>query len=490
MTAADVIVIGSGPSGAIAAAELVQRGLDVVLLDAGRGAPTGCLVRVKGHTVFRIVAGAPETHRHVAVGDPTAEWQSSRTLGGLSNYWTAAVPRFHPADFTDGVAIHERYRWPVEYSDLEESYARVERLMEVTGAGEQRGLPSNVRTYTCVQPDEWMSLAERVQQVGLSLGVMPMAVGAPSFAAARTTGWNSFHCMVKPLLGAPNFRLVQGAEVVRLTWSGSEGRVTAVEYADRTAGGPLKSVHCRAVVLAAGTLDSTRILLQSRSSDFPAGLGNTDGLLGRFLTDHPRQWWPAKLARPLPVLAHPMYMTREPHGTGTPLLASSLTIGAARGPSRVLAWYGGKTSTFGVQVFGTMRPEEDHTVELPPRKDDLDDLAGPLRVRIRYDGPTLANMDHARRRFEELFAAAGIRAEPVGPFHDLVPGSSVHYAGTVRMHADRRYGALDGYNRIHDAPNVVVTDMSCFTTNPEKNPTLTAMALSSRAAVRLAESLR
>jgi choline dehydrogenase-like flavoprotein len=319
---------------------------------------------------------------------------------------------------------------------------------------------------------------------------MPMAVGAPSFVAARTTGWNSFHCLVKPLLGASNFTLVRGAEVVRLTWSGSEGRVTEVEYADRNESGALKRVSCRAVVLAAGTLDSTRILLQSRSSDFPNGLGNTEGLLGRFLHDHPRQWWPVKLARPLSILAHPMYIAREPHGTGSPLLATSLTIGAARGPSRVRSWYGGSTRSFGVQVFGTMVPQEDHTISLPEHTTDAERLNAPLRINIQYDTPTLDNVAHARRRFTELFGVAGIRAEPIGPFHDLVPGSSVHYAGTVRMHADRKFGVLDGYNRVHDATNVFVTDMSCFTTNPEKNPTLTAMALSCRAAVKLAETLR
>lgn len=490
VSSADVVVVGSGPSGAIAAIELVEKGLNVVLLDAGLHVASGCLVRVKGHTVFRIVRGAPETDRHVAVGDPTAEWHSSRTQGGLSNYWTAAVPRFHPADFTEGVAVHERYRWPLEYHDLESAYARVERLMKVTGFGELRGLPSNVRTYTRVQPKDWTSLAEEVQQAGLSLGVMPMAVGAPTFVAARTTGWNSFHSMVKPLLDAPNFTLVRGAEVVRLHWSGHEGRVVAVEYADRADGRALKTVQCRAVVLAAGTVDSTRILLQSRSPDFPNGLGNTDGLVGRFLCDHPREWWPVEMARPLSILAHPMYVARAPHGAGAPLFASSLTIGAARGPSRVRSWYGGSTTRFGVQVFGTMVPQAEHTIELPEQTDGADSLTAPVRINIRYDAPTLENMLCARRRFEELFAIAGIRATPIGPFHDLVPGSSVHYAGTVRMHTDKRYGVLDGYNRIHDAPNVIVTDMSCFTTNPEKNPTLTAMALSSRAALKLAESLR
>jgi choline dehydrogenase-like flavoprotein len=63
----------------------------------------------------------------------------------------------------------------------------------------------------------------------------------------------------------------------------------------------------------------------------------------------------------------------------------------------------------------------------------------------------------------------------------------VHYAGSVRMHDDPRYGVLDRWNRMHDVPNVVVCDMSCFTTGPEKNPTPTAMALAIRAADRLAD---
>ena len=69
------------------------------------------------------------------------------------------------------------------------------------------------------------------------------------------------------------------------------------------------------------------------------------------------------------------------------------------------------------------------------------------------------------------------------------PGGSVNYAGSVRMHADPGFGALDAWNRLHDVPNVAVVDMACVTTNPEKNPTLTAMALAARAVNRLADDL-
>jgi choline dehydrogenase-like flavoprotein len=65
----------------------------------------------------------------------------------------------------------------------------------------------------------------------------------------------------------------------------------------------------------------------------------------------------------------------------------------------------------------------------------------------------------------------------------------VHLGGTVRMHRSREHGALDPWNRLWDVPNVVVADSSCFPTGPEKNPTLTAMALAARAADRLAQDL-
>jgi choline dehydrogenase-like flavoprotein len=72
----------------------------------------------------------------------------------------------------------------------------------------------------------------------------------------------------------------------------------------------------------------------------------------------------------------------------------------------------------------------------------------------------------------------------------LTPGRAVHYGGTARMHRRRDHGVLDEWNRPFDIPNLVVSDSSCFTTNTEKNPTLTLMALSARAARRLAHDLK
>src|SRR5262249_30596128 len=109
-----VVVIGSGPCGSIAAARLIERGAEVTLLDAGLEAPRGALVRAAGtRRLRRRDERALESNRHDDDATDHIDWISSRSLGGLSNYWTAAVPRFAPEDFTEGARLDERYRWPV-----------------------------------------------------------------------------------------------------------------------------------------------------------------------------------------------------------------------------------------------------------------------------------------------------------------------------------------------------------------------------------------
>jgi choline dehydrogenase-like flavoprotein len=142
-----------------------------------------------------------------------------------------------------------------------------------------------------------------------------------------------------------------------------------------------------------------------------------------------------------------------------------------------------------VQVLGTMVPSEDFTVRLLDGRTGDDPTRDAIEVFIRYDDKVQNNMVRARDRFADIFAEAGLRATPQGPFHNVWPGSSYHYGGTIRMHADKTFGVLDEWNRVYDSPNVIVCDASCFPTGPEKNPTPTSMAISARAAHRLAADL-
>jgi choline dehydrogenase-like flavoprotein len=344
------------------------------------------------------------------------------------------------------------------------------------------GVPSGRAAYRHRLPTDWRDAAARAQEHGDGMGALPMARGRPSMLVRRGTEFASYHCMVEPLEGSSSFRLVTGAYVTRLVWS-SSGRVTSVEYVDRRTGAR-HDVPTRAVVLAAGAIDSTVILLRSTSGDFPRGLGNTAGLVGAYLHDHPREWWPLTARTPMTALAHPVYIARTDHAASEPLMATSLTIGMTESlPDRLRTFYGGRSTKFGVQVLGTMLPTPDVGVVLGSWEGSRP------AIHLRYDDAAVQNLVAARERVHDVMSSAGVPITLPGPFHELSPGSSVHYAGSVRMHASPEHGVLDSWNRMHDAPNVAVVDASCFPTSPEKNPTLTAMALAARAADRLAADL-
>ena len=314
-----------------------------------------------------------------------------------------------------------------------------------------------------------------------------MVKGRPWMGALRPTAFTSYHQLIKPLLREPHFRLIRGATAVGINAS-SSGEEASVDYITGDTH-ERRVIRSRAVVVAAGTIDSTRLLLRSRSDDFPHGLGNSHGILGRYLHDHPKQWWLARLGRPMPVLTHPLYVGRQPVGVEAPLMASSLTLGLEGSLTRIKGWTGGRSDVIGVQVFGTMVPSEDSAVRFADDRPGEDGAGAVVDVAIRYDEQALQNMERARDRLAATFTAGGLDVQPMGPFHEIRPGSSFHYGGTIRMHADRRFGVLDAWNRVYDASNVIVSDASCFTTGPEKNPTLTAMAISARAAHRLASDL-
>ncbi len=466
---------------------LVERGVDVVLLDAGARQPRGLVVRAAGNTLYRKMdTSLYSDDRQADDSDPAVAWYSSLSLGGLSNYWTSAVPRFAPEDLVEGARIDETFRWPITYDDLVPWYEVAERLLTITAGAAIPGVPSNVARYHHELPPDWQRIAASALARNQSVGAIPMAKGRPWMIARRGTEFSSYDCVVRPLEQSQRLRVVRGAHVSKLLWSPTAGRVDRVRYVD--ASGTDVDLRCRAVVLAAGTIDSTVIVLRSTSATFPQGVGNSHGVVGRYLHDHPREWWSANTNRSLSAPSHPVYVARQPYDDSSPLLATSLTIGLAAPADRLRTYYRGKTSRFGVQVFGTMIP----TPEIGVSVADLDE-PDPRRVRptirLHYDDDAVRNLESGRERFRDVMATAGVDVSIPGPFHELQPGSSVHFGGSLRMHADPRCGVLDAWNRMYDAPNVVVADMSCFTTGPEKNPTLTAMAIALRAADRLADDL-
>lgn len=484
-----VVVIGSGPAGAMAAHELVRLGVPVTMLESGDRFQGGLLVRLSGRNLYRRVPPMEHGRYHIASGDPKTDWYVNLAPGGLSNQWTGAVPRFAPEDFTEGERLHERYRWPVTYQELAPYYERAERLLDITAdPGEVPCLPAGYAAYHHRLPEDWQVVARVAMKYGQGLTTLPLADGPPNLIVGRGTAFNSFTNIVRRLMGTSHFRLLTGAHALRLEWDGARKRVTAVVY-HRRADGSQHRMEAAAFVVACGPLFSTKLLFDSACSDFPEGLGNTEGLLGRFLHDHPREWWAFDMDRPIALLAPSAYLTRLPHATSEPLLATSWTLGVVSLRDKIWSRFGGRSRTVGVQVFGTMIPSEEHYVRPADQKKDAFGLPL-LEICIRYEEKVIQNMLRARQHLMCLMEEAGYHSQIRDVEPQLFPGTSVHYAGTVRMHQSRRYGVLDSWNRLFDVPNVLVCDASCFTTGCEKNPTLTAMALAARAAERLAGDLK
>ncbi|MCB8942338.1 MAG: GMC family oxidoreductase [Ardenticatenaceae bacterium] len=485
-----VIVIGSGPSGAIAAHELLQKGIPVTMLESGQSHPEGLLVRIKGRNVYRRKPNRmKEGDRHIAAGDAQTKWFYNLSPGGLSNDWTGAVPRFAPEDFYEGERLHECYRWPLDYEDLVPYYEKAEQLLDVTATPKAvPNLPVGKHKWSHFLPKDWKGVANYVEKRGQGLTVLPLADGPPWMVVKRGTAFNSYTNVIQPLLKNSNFQFISNAHALQLEWSGQKKKVDAVIYYDRKTSSR-KRLKASAFVIACGALNSTKLLFDSSCADFPQGLGNSAGILGRYLHDHPKEWWVMDLETPMSPLVPSGYLTRKPYNESAPLLASSWTIGRVSLKDKLFTFIGRKSKAIGVQVFGTMIPVEKYYAK--PEANKMDEFGLPLlELKIQFDDDAIKNMKSAREHWQSLLDGAGVKGTIRDVVPQLYPGLSVHYGGTARMHKNPKYGVLDAWNRLHDVPNVTVCDASSFTTGCEKNPTLTAMALSARAMDKLAEDLK
>ena len=325
-------------------------------------------MRAAGHTIVRRKGWAEYFQgRQDPASDPDVEWYSSLSLGGLSNYWTAAVPRFAPEDFTDGARLDERYRWPLTYDELVPYYEDVERMLGITdGVSEILHVPTNCARHVERLPEDWAAVVRRAAAAGNGIGALPMAKGTPWMVAAPRHRVLQLPLLVRAAAGLPALPTPGRSSRHAPALVGRRRRPTAVEYVDRRPGGLDRAAGAsRRGRRRRDRLDGDPAALDV--ARLPDGLGNTDGLVGRYLHDHPREWWTAQPDRPMTSLDPPGLRRPRDYDVGgaaaRQLADPRPDVGEQIGSSRCTA---DEWRQFGVQVFGTMVPTPD--VGVAPRR--------------------------------------------------------------------------------------------------------------------------
>jgi choline dehydrogenase-like flavoprotein len=469
---------------------LSRAGAEVLVLEAGpERSALGLTVRVRGFTVLKYRRPLRQSADLAASADPKVLLFEELAPGGLSNHWSCAVPRFSDEDFADARRAGEAWEWPISYADLAPWYDRVEPLLHIAGgsAGHAQLPAARVRDARDLGED-WNAISAEAGRNGRTVAPMPYAYGAETGVTFSGTVFNSFVRIIRPELRAGRLTMRFEARVERLEWSPDRRRVQAVIVRDARTGSESR-IPCRAVVLAAGAIRTPEILLASTSADYPEGLGNAHGVLGRYLHDHPLAKLvvdvseaisvhpPSYLTRPILDQAPPLYAAACMQWSGMEVLAQSVR---QRRPGR-LPW-------LGFSVFGTMAPTLDNWVAIDPASPGSGGRRR-LKLHIRHPPEAVVALERARDDLAAILKGAGL-APRVRTWHVEPVGESKHYGGTCRMHASPRFGMIDGLGRLHAVRNVAIADSSAFTTGPEKNPVLTAMALAARTAHHLAEDVK
>ncbi|HWA86848.1 MAG TPA: GMC family oxidoreductase, partial [Opitutus sp.] len=321
-----------------------------------------------------------------------------------------------------------------------------------------------------------------------------------------------------PAFATGNLDIVTDA-MVREVLVDDEGRATGVSYIDKTTGEE-RTVHARAVVLAASSAESIRILFNSKSPRFPDGLANSSGRLGRYIMDTVG----SGLGGRLPLLENLPPLNED--GAGGPHLyipwwlygaqkagkldfprGYHLEFGTGHSmPSVHSGWgaaglYGRRFKEdlrrhYGASVYfgsrGEMIPNEDCYCELDPAVKDKFGLPV-LRFHWKWSDYELKQVMHMQHAVAELIEAIGGKPSPINPnpLSILRPGGNVkHEVGGAMMGADPKRSVTNPWCRTWDVKNLYLCDGAPFCSNADKNPTLTIMALAWRTADHVLEEMQ
>jgi choline dehydrogenase-like flavoprotein len=525
----DVCVVGSGPGGGIAAYVLAAAGLKTALVEAGPGLRAGVDYgmhwtareiaerRARGdrRPIPNLWADFRERNHFTPVGDrPDHGWV--KALGGRSLCWAGHSLRFGPLDFRP---------WPLSYEEVAPYYSRAERFMGVYGYRDGLwNLPDGefLKPVPMRCPEAMLKRGvERLKARGRKMEFVaqrkamltePHSSGRPlCHFCGHCTGccvdakYTSANTPIPLAERTGNLTVFPESMMTRLVAGRSGRQVTAIEYVN--AQGKKQSLEARAFVLACGAVETARQLLISK-------LANSSGQVGRNLTSH----FGLTVVGYFPELARRDASTDD----GTNYYHSLLTglywdqpnpkfqgtyqvqCGAGVTPYRVavrdVPGYGASfkrefrernAGHAGMNMQGSLLISPRKFVDLDPARRDRYGLAV-ARVHLHYEGSDVAMAEDMVETCEEIIRAGGgrVHSRPSRIAPDTLVIDSNHWVGTARMGRDPKTSVVNPDGRCHDLENLWIGDASVFPANPEKNPTLTNIALSWRMAERVVAGFR
>jgi choline dehydrogenase-like flavoprotein len=558
----DAVIVGSGATGGWAAKELTTRGLQVAVLEAGRKVDP--LKEYTEHTWpyelrFRGFGQRAEMERtqpiqsrcyacneygrqffvndlenpYTTPPDKPFYWIRSRQVGGRTLPWGRQSYRLSDYDFK--AASRDQYGddWPFSYADLAPYYDRVEEFIGISGAYEKlpqlpdgKFLPP--MALTCGEhllQQAVARLGDPLRRVTIGRAAIltkPIHQGTPDQRpACHWCGHCDRGCSVGSYFSSPHSTLPAAQRTGRLTLiphavvshvllDRRTGKARGVYYVDgRTRA--QREIAGRVVLLCAGTIESTRILLNSRSADGAEGLANSSGVLGHYLMDHvsgggARGTMPMLNAKVLEQdgRANGIYIPRfrnldRPHGRFI------RGYGFQGGSGQSLYGHAKAVLGFGPELKRAVREQHPWSISLTGFGECLARFEN--HVRINRDvvdawGIPVAHIeaafgDNEREMVKdmgetaaEMLEAAGARDISVSYGPTSVPGILIHEVGTARLGLDPKKSVLNRFNQAWDVKNLFVTDGACYVSSANQNPTLTMMAITARACDYLTEELR